>query len=387
MAGLTDAGFTRKTLEEILAEIEDSERTNISPTINTSSASVIGQVNGILASKLAELWELAEDVYHSQYPDSAAGEALDGVSAITGTVRQGATKSTATLTLGLDATTTVPAGSVASVAGNPEARFVTLADVTSVGAGNYPAEAEAEEAGPVVANAGTITVIETPVAGWNSVTNAEDAIEGQDEDTDSALRIRREEELQAAGTSPVDALRADLLRVEDVTSVTVFENTNDVENEDGMPGHSFEAVVVGGADQDIGDRIWAAKAAGIESHGTTTVTVEDAEGGDHEVQFTRPTVMDVYLEVDVSIDDDLYPVDGDDQIAQALADFGDEQLAVGEDVIVSRLVAAVFQVEGVVDVVAIRLGFSASPVGTANLTIESRELADLDTGRVEVAQV
>src|SRR5688572_16080023 len=101
MAGLTSTGFERKTIEDIKAEIEDEERLNISPTINTSSASVIGQINGIISSKLAELWELAEEVYNSQYPDSANGAALDNVAAITGTVRQEATKSTVTATLNL----------------------------------------------------------------------------------------------------------------------------------------------------------------------------------------------------------------------------------------------------------------------------------------------
>src|SRR5688572_20825081 len=130
MAGLTSTGFERKTQEEIKAELEASFRASLGPNINTTSASVFGQIIGILSAHLAGDWELANEVYDSQYPDSANDASLDAVCAITGTVRQAATRSTVTASANLDAATTLPAGSVASVDGDPDARFETLEDVT-----------------------------------------------------------------------------------------------------------------------------------------------------------------------------------------------------------------------------------------------------------------
>lgn len=41
--GVTAEGFVTKTLEQILVDIQDDEKTLISPTLNISSASVVGQ--------------------------------------------------------------------------------------------------------------------------------------------------------------------------------------------------------------------------------------------------------------------------------------------------------------------------------------------------------
>lgn len=382
MAGLEITGFVRKTVEEILAEIESEEKSLIDPNLNVQPETPIGQLNGIFASKLGELWELAEAVNSAQNPDDASGFALDGVSAITGTFRNPATKGTVTLEVDLDAATTVPAGSIVQVAGDPDNRWVTTEDVTSTTAGPYSVEAEAETAGNIAANSGTITVIVTPVAGWNSVTNPSDADPGTEIDTDAQLRARREIELSRAGSATVNAIRADLLNVVGVTSATVFDNPTDA-FVGTLPPHSVECVVLGGTDDDVAQGLFDTVAAGILTFGTTTVAVTDDQGFDHGISFSRPTTVDIYLEIDVDVDDD-YPVDGDDLIAAAVAAFGDANYDTGDDVILSHLNVPIYSVAGVVDVTEIRVGRAASPTSTVNEPIGSRELADLDTSRIVV---
>lgn len=397
MAGLSSTGLTIKTTDEVLDEINTEMRATISAGLNLSSASVLGQINGIMAAKFAELWEVARAVYSAFDPDAATDASLDRLSAVTGTVRQAATKSRVTATVNIDDGFSQAAGAlVAHVNGDPARRFVsaeTAANSSGVAA-NVSVAFEAETAGAVECLAGQLTVIAEPVTGWNSITNAADATVGLETDTDSQLRVRRRDEL-AGGSHTTDAIRTDLLQNESlgVIFARVLENDTDTTDANGVPRKSIEAIVYGPAsptsddDQALAEALWAAKPAGIRAYGTTSKTVTDEQGNEHAVSFTRPTLKNVYLEIDIVVDADEYPVDGDDQVAAALVAVGDDNYQPGDDVIAERIKAAAFAVDGVLDVSALRLGFTASPVGTANLSIALREIADLDSARVVVTHV
>jgi uncharacterized phage protein gp47/JayE len=238
----------------------------------------------------------------------------------------------------------------------------------------------AEETGPVRANAGTLTEIAETSTGWNSVTNAADAILGEEEEADTDLRTRRLQELADSGSTTVDAIRAAILAVEDVTNAIVLENDSAV-TVDGIPPHAIEPVVLGGTDVDIAAAIFGSKAAGIQSFGAdATELVEDSLGNSHTVEFSRPTVREVYIELTLVTDPDLYV--GDTAVKEALVDFHDATREMGQDVIVYRLACVIMDLVGVLDITTFALGFSASPSGTVNLSIADRELAELDTSRI-----
>ena len=385
--GLTATGFLRKTLENILSEIESSEKATIDTRIDVSADTPIGQLNGVMAEKLAELWELADDIVAGGDPDVSAGFQLDQVSSITGTTRDAASKGTVSLDLSLNATTTVPVGSIVQVLDDPTNRWVTTSE------GDNPAgvpaivavTAEAETAGAVTANASTITVIVTPVSGWTAVTNPLDAVPGVEVETDSELRIKRQAELALGGTSPVNAIRADVLQVPDVLDVSVFDNPTDVTDGNGVPPHAVEVLVRGGDDQAIGDQLFDSVAAGIATFGTTSTTVRDSQGFDHTVDFTRPTQIDLYLEVDIDVDPDVFPVSGgEDEIKLALVAWQELNLGVGDDVALAKLAVPICETSGVKDITEIRIGLAPSPVQITNFIIATRELADFDTSRIVV---
>lgn len=364
--GITDDGFNSKPLDTIKTEVEDSLKSNIDPSLNTTATSVVGQIVGILSDKLRELWNVAEAVTSSFNPDEATGASLDELSALTGTIRNAATKSTVTATLNLNNGVTVPAGSIVAVSGNSSSRFVTLANVTnSTGStANVSAAMQAESTGATIANAGTLTIIETPVSGWNSVTNALDAVLGAAEETDSELRIRRDVELRAAGAGAVDAIRADILDVADVEYVTMYENTTLTTDGDGLPGKSFEALVLGGLNASVADVIWNSKPAGIESHGSITVAVTDDSGISRDIKFTRPTELDLYIDVTLTTEAGYA---GDTEIKTVVATYCDANFTVGDDFIVSQLYNPILDVSGVYDVTDVKV-YDATSLGSESLS-------------------
>jgi uncharacterized phage protein gp47/JayE len=145
-----------------------------------------------------------------------------------------------------------------------------------------------------------------------------------------------------------------------------------------------EALIQGGADQDIFDALLASVAGGIGTHGSTSGTATDSEGTDHTMKFSRPTEINIYVDITLTYDADLYPADGDTQIKNAIVTFGDAQ-AVGKDVVSSSIKAACFNVDGVLDVSLAEIDTSPSPTTETTIVITSRQLAVHDTSRITVA--
>lgn len=247
----------------------------------------------------------------------------------------------------------------------------------------------AEEFGEIQGLAGTATIIETPVAGWDSVINEADFIIGRNAETDTELRLRRLSSLQVTGAGTVEAIRSRLLQVTGVTAAFVEENVTIIVDGEGRPPKSFEAVVAGGDDQDIADLIWLVKPAGIESFGTETISVVDSQGISHDILFSRAT--EIYLHVRVTLTltpEETYPVDGDDQVALNVLEYG-QTLEIGDDVYVQRFYAPVYEVPGIATAL-IEIATSATPGGapgafqTTNLAISNTEVAVSDSGRITV---
>lgn len=396
MAGVTDTGFEAKTLETILSEIEQSQRDDISPALNQSSSSVLGQLNAIYADRERRLWELAQALYSGFDPSQATGDALARIAEITGTLREGATKSTVTVSVNVDdGFSSSPGDMVVHVDGDPDARFVNRDAVENTSGGTTDVDAifEAEDTGPIRANAGTLTVIATPLSGWNSITNAEDATLGQVIESDTDLRARREDELFLSSAT-LQGVRSAILDVDDIETVTAIENTSIDVSPEGVPPKSFEMVVYDGTgfgdsphtvdDDDIAQAIWDAKPGGILSHGTDSGQATDDEGNAQTVPFTRPVKKDIHLAVTVTTNVDY---EGDTALKEAIVDWADANLLPGDDVIEARLCIPIFGVQGVTDITSLTLGFDPGSLGTTNLAIATREIANFDTSNIEVTSI
>ena len=385
--GVTPDRFVKKNISDLLGAIEADERADISPSLNLLATSVLGQLNGIYADKLRELWDVAEAIYRAQYPDSASGEALDGVAAITGAIRLPATKSRVALALTLEPGVTLPVGRVVSI-GSTGPRFVTI---EAVGNGSnvtadVAVEAEAENFGPIPALPGTIDTIQTPASGWRAVGNPGDAIPGRLVESDADFRVRREALLRISGAATLEVVRSQVLDVEDVVQAFVFENTTLERDAQGLPPKSFEVVACGGApdnDQAIAEAIFRSKPVGIETYGSISKSVEDSQGFLHPINFSRPIEVNMHIALTVAAEGGVFPLDGTEQIKAALEKLANAQ-QIGEDVVSLRFACAALGVAGVVDITDFNIGTEPRPRGADNVAIALRELARLDSRNIDV---
>ncbi len=245
---------------------------------------------------------------------------------------------------------------------------------------------EAENPGPIAAPAGSLTVIETAVTGMDSFTNETDAILGRLEETDAQAKLRREQSVQISGAATPDAIRADMLAVDAVTAVVLFENDTDIVDSELRPPHSIDVVIQGGDNQELGDALFGTRAAGIGMVGDISQNVTDSQGFIQTVRFSRPTAVPIFVIVNV-VKDASYPLDGDALIKQAILDNYEAVLSVGDDVIVlgsdPSLACSFQEVPGMTSF-TILVGLAPVPTLSANIPIAAREIADFDTSRITV---
>jgi len=390
--GLTSTGFVSKPLLTIISDLQDAWR--LLGIEKFDPASVAGQKSGTIGERLSELWDACEALDAAFDPDESTGQALDSLCAMTGTIRDPATHSTVTLTLGGDAATVVALGKQVSVEGTG-VKFETLAEATFNStpatvdgiscAGTASVAAQAVDTGPLVGLTGTITVKETPVSGWLAVTNAADADVGEDVETDADLRLRREEELHTAATAALEAIREALIELDSTPAVSgavVFENTSMVADGDGLPPKSVRAVVNGGAAADIRDSLFATVAAGIETDGTTSGTVTDSQGVTHTIKYTVATPINTYIILNVTKDANTYPVDGDAQMLAAVLAYGDT-LVMGKNIVSGRIATEAFGIEGVLEVECL-IGTTNPPTTDTTIPVDIDEIGVFDSARTTI---
>lgn len=453
--GLTSSGFITKRLADAKSELETAFRQVFGAGIKTTPDTTFGKMIGVLADREAQLWELAEAVYNSQYPGSASDVSLDRIGEFTSITRNAATSSKVTAYLAGTNNTNIPAGTLFAVQDSGD-QFRTTSAVTLSGsqvaiigitrsgttatanatghgfavgkrvfisganeteynglvtvetvpdADNFtytvsgspaspatgtivadPATAvstESVDTGPIQALAGTLNQIVNTISGLDRVENQDDATKGNNEETDSEFRTRRIQALQGLGSARLEAIRGALLLIDNVTEAKVFENPTNSVDSFGRPPNSIECLVIGGLDADILDTVWNKKAAGIELYGTTSGTVTDSQGIDHTSKFSRPASVNIYIELDLTVNAD-FP--GVSEVESRVLAYGDS-LKIGDDVIVYPYLISSFEdVPGITDII-IRIGTSASPTLDDNVVVPDTEIAVFDSSRIAISTV
>ena len=154
-----------------------------------------------------------------------------------------------------------------------------------------------------------------------------------------------------------------------------------------LPPKSFETVVQGGTDQDVGLSIWESKPAGIQTFGTQTEVVQDSSGIDRTVKFTRPAEVPLEFEVTYEIDPEGDPPSAGDietAIKAAVEDVTDD-LIIGQDVIPSRYYGPIYAaVSGIIVTLIEVKRVSGGAFVSDVLSIENSEFATVTEGNITV---
>jgi len=389
--GMSNDGFKIKRVPEIKQDLEAAARIALGSDATLLPDSIEGVIIEIFSEIFAQQWEQLHAAYGAFNPLLVTGQALDNLAILTGIERLAPLPSRAFLDIsGVDGSV-IPAGSIIkhSISG---AEFLTE-NAVEIGV-NFPTGtaqvfASARVNGEIEAIAGSLIIIDTPVNGWDSVINNTDAAIGRLAETDGELRGRRERSLSLSGQSSLASIISSVQGVSNVTFAGAVENVFDSIDVNGLPPHSFQAVVEGGTDEAVAQAIWEKKPAGIEAFGDVTVDVNDIFGNTHSVSFSRPIQVPIYINATVTF---LSKVP--DNAAQVLTDalllfvsgglVSGQNIGVGDDIINSRLYMP-FNIafpETTISVLEMSIdGVTFSP---ADITINFNQIGLFDASRIVI---
>lgn len=358
---------------------------------------------------VAELEALTQQallsLHSSLDPNGARGRPLDARVGLTGTTRDGATRSQVDGLLTFTGAATVPNGARYRHGPTSTIWEVTDGPHVAVGAGTIAATLTAIEPGPLEADAASSWANVTVIANVTGFTNpSESAIPGRQRELDVDLRRRRNDELYAQGQGPLAAVQGAVSDVDGVIGCRAYHNPSTFpEDANGIPLKAINVVVETSPAVPTGDQqdairaaIWSALGGGGEAFGTSyTGTVTDTEGVAQPVAFDVVANVDIWIEIDlvttgaeVAITPNIENVVAAAVLALATASYsvaGRDVLALDYSGEVARL-QALGLISGVVGV-NVRLAIDPdSPAPVTSLAIGIREKPAFDALRIAVAQ-
>lgn len=307
---IDSSGLTIQTTPEIIAEILDGApgypgmRQIYGADINVDANSPDGQMVNIIAQAKTDVLELSQQIYNSFDPDKAVGTSLDARCAINGVIRNAGTKTIQNVVVTTDRALTLPGldtsvtpFTVADTSGN---QYQLASTYAFVGAASTSLVFQAALIGAVSSLPNTIISIVTVTLGVTGVNNpATYTTLGLNEETDYALRIRRQKSVALPSQGYLEGLIGALLDTTDVTEAMVYENDTNTTDANGIPGHSIWCIVKGGTNQAVANAIYVKRNAGCGMKGTVTVSVPQVDGTYFPIKFDRPTSQNLYISFDI----------------------------------------------------------------------------------------
>lgn len=371
------AGFHTPDYPTVLQYLKDEYKTIYGSDVYLEADSQDGQWIAIQAQAIFDTMQLAQATYNSFSPLTAQSDALSRNVKINGIRRLSASYSQVDLTIVGQAGTVITNGQAEDTLTQ---KWNLPASVTIPVGGSIVVTATAADIGAKTASANTITKIATPTLGWQTVNNTLAAVAGDPVETDAELRKRQRVSTALPSLTVLDGIIGAVASLAGVSRFRGYENDSGATDADGIPAYSMALIVEGGDAQAIGNAIAAKKTPGSPTYGTTAVTTYDKYGLPNAINFFRPTVATIGVEVTVKALQG-YTTGFAELIKAAVADLLNG-LEIGDDVLITKLYGPALLIGNAAystfDITQIRIKKNAGAFGTANIVLAFNEVAFCD---------
>lgn len=293
---IDETGIHIPTYTDIRNHLVDEARRIFGQDIYLAPDSADYVYISIMAEKIYDSYQLAAACFADRSPATATGVGLSSLVKLNGLRRHGASRSVATVELMGTAGTKINGGVIKDAAGEKW----DLPTAVLIGSeGKATVEAKTQRPGKIVALAGEINQIETPVYGWDSVANILAAVPGSEIETDARLRYRQSISTQAPSRTILEGAEGAVLALTGVTRAVSYENDTAATDEHGLPPHSICLVVEGGEEEAIAQEIYFHKTPGAGTYGDIEVDVINGQGRSTKIRFFRPIMVPIKVQVSV----------------------------------------------------------------------------------------
>lgn len=317
----------------------------------------------------------------------ATGRYLDALASLYNLQRKSATHTRVLCRLFGIAGTLIPQGSLARSTAT-ESVFAAEEDIVLDDSGNGIGYFVAVEEGDIPCPEGSVTVIDSAVSGWQTITNQTAGIIGVNEESDSSLRARIIAS-RSIGSAFTESMQNGILGLENVDSCVVYENgTNSSVIIKGVTvtAHSIYVCVQDGDDNAIANEIYKHKTAGcgfttgsIGGTKTSVVVTDKSNDSTYTMEFYRPATLQPSVKVTLSRGE----YSGDDlttAVKSKVVEFMNA-VQIGKDVTSIQLAMAL-QKEFPQCVIS-SVGFGSSGA-SANQTVNGYQKISMDSTKITV---
>jgi uncharacterized phage protein gp47/JayE len=378
MGQLTPDGFVIQRLDEIIARMDSGLRSIYGADIDTAADSPDGQMIGLFSQSLADLEELAGEMWRQMDPDYATGPNLDRIVAFSGTRRNQSNSSwLRAVILSGAARTPIPADSTVTDASKVVWRSVQR--VTLDANGSARVDFQSVEAGSYSVGRNEVLTIQSGVTGWRTAITSRASDPGTNQERDPDLRARFYLSRERTADDDAASMRGNLLALTGVDDAQVYENyTREVDSR-GVAANSINAVIDGGDEAAIGRIILSLTPACTGMQGETTVYVIDQFSRSRAIYFDRPTKVAIYVEMTVTRRANFTDID-EDSIKRVLAE---TIFHIGEPVIRTELYGVMYEVPGFI-VTALAIGTAPGALSQNDIQVGPRDKAVIDEANIVI---
>lgn len=386
---ITDRGVIVADTADTRAEVEELFRSVFGQDFVTDPETPQGVLITMIAEERDNTARAMAEMANQFNPAQSQGIFIDGLFALMGGARFGATRSTIPgVRLGGVPQTVIASGSrVASEAGDV---FRTTSTAILDSNGEAFVDVRAVEYGPIEVPSGGLVTVAESVLGWETVSNTNPAVVGRNEESDTRARNRRRNILALNTTSTNEAIISRLYDNPEIQSLSYRENyTTDPVIIDGVElgPHSIYLCINGGVGEDIARALMQTKTIGGGYNGEEEVTiVDEISGQPYTVNFDRPEQIELFARVTVAPS----AINAQQVVRQAIDLMtageieGDPGIIVGGNVSPFEIAAAINFIEPSITVRRVELSTDGSTWSTDEREITISQIAYLPSTAVQV---
>lgn len=389
--GVTETGFYRPTLEDIITEKNKTAKEIFGEDFDTGELTPQGKMFRVNAAAQNKLCEIAEGIYYCIFPSTARGISLDRVCEFVNLTREGKGYNVQVVRVYGEKGYVIKAGTLFKNSAEIEFYSTKEAVINNEETGEatvYYADVTVQctQKGTIgnVTDINTTSEVNTSIG---RVVYRETIAYGTEDETDPELREKFSEVVQGMGTNTAASIKANVLRVAGVNNVILIDNTTDTDivlSDEVTVASGSYAVIVHSDDRTIdttiAQAIFEKQPFGIQQSGNNPVTIKDESGTEQTVVFSY--VDECGVDVDVScLVDDTFLSDGLAQIKENITSYING-LGIGEEVVYSRLYDYIYSVTGVYKVTDIKVNGEK-----ADITIPKINIAKIGDVTVTVTGV
>ena len=344
--GLTNLGYRRRTLEEIISAKIERAKELFGEDINTEENTALGKYIRINAYDQYVVEELAEQIYYSIFPQTATGQSLDRLGWSVGMTRNAATPARYEVKVTGSVGETITYGFM--VGTETHLSFYNTAGTVIGEDGTCTIVVECIEAGTIGnVKVSDICKIVNPVNYVDEVNGVSIVQTGEDEESDTDFLKRFEIVRDGKGSCNESSIVSALLNIPTVYGAYVVANES-VEAVDGIPAKAIACYVDGGIDyhQEIAEAIFDKKPIGVSTYGDISVPVSYGGLKDYAVKFSHSSEVDIYVKIAL-ITNNNFEANGIDAIKANISRYIDN-LYIGTSLVITAMYSQIYSVAGVV---------------------------------------